>query len=258
MAKFFRIPWALSGDKTTISDDLNADGTVSYEQGYTADYSLDLSTEPDARPVERRTFNQALNDVTTALRQYQEFSVPDFITSAENDGVAFTYSKGARVRYDAGSGVDVYVSLIDSNTDLPTVTSSWALASTTQAATETVAGIAEIATNAETITGTDNTRIVTPAKLRYGFAYSFGQNGYIALPSWLGGFVVQWGTFTGTTGATISFPITYPNSSYAVVITHGPSAGGLAYASVHKLSNSNFVVNVSSEGKTYQFISVGC
>ena len=43
----------------------------------------------------------------------------------ENGGSAFFFSKGVKVRYDPGGGIQVYESLIDSNTDLPTVTASW-------------------------------------------------------------------------------------------------------------------------------------
>ena len=109
-------------------------------------------------------------------------------------------------------------------------------------ATETVKGVAEVATSAEVAAGTDDERIVTPAKLAAaGFVkksgdvmtglltlagaptanlhaatklyadgtFSRSPNGYVRLPS---GIIVQWGTFN-TDGSTIGgFPqiITYP------------------------------------------------
>lgn len=88
-------------------------------------------------------------------------------------------------------------------------------------ASETVSGVAKIASQLETDAGTDDTRIVTPKKLRWGFSYSFGSNGYITLPSWLGGFIFQWGNVGFPTGATsaVTFPITFPNQVFNISIT---------------------------------------
>ncbi len=52
-------------------------------------------------------------------------AVPQFITTADNDGSPFPYSKDAMCRYDAGGGEIVYVSLVDSNSALPTDTTKW-------------------------------------------------------------------------------------------------------------------------------------
>jgi hypothetical protein len=96
-------------------------------------------------------------------------------------------------------------------------------------ATETVQGKAEIATQAETDTGTDNARIVTPLKLKNGFAINLAVNGYIKFPSWLGGFILQWissnVTITGEGDQLINLPLTFPNAGLgAVAITRIASA----------------------------------
>jgi len=266
MTKFIKIPFAYSGDKTSVPDATQPSGEISYNQGYGPYYTLDQSTDPLALDVERQKFNQLMYDTTSVLRQYQEFSVPDFITSADNGGTAFTYSKGASVRYDGGSGTDVYVSLIDTNTDLPTVTASWSLASaSTPDATETVKGKAEIATNAETIAGSDDTKIVTPAKLRYGFLFSFGSNGYIAFPSWLMGFIIQWGnTATSASGlANITLPITYPNQMFGFYPSvDGESTGGMetvqyAYLTLSTAKIYTSTVSVGATACNVSWLSVG-
>lgn len=125
--KYIRYPFASTGDVDTVPDTTQPDNSVSYQEGYSADYSRDLATDPAALPIEREKFNQLMNDVTTDIQQYQQHGTPEFITSADNGGVAYSYSKGDRVRYDDGSGYLLYESLINSNTDLPTVTASWAV-----------------------------------------------------------------------------------------------------------------------------------
>lgn len=59
-------------------------------------------------------------------------------------------------------------------------------------ATETLFGWARIASQAQVNAVADDTTIVTPKKLGLGVAYSFGENGYVVFPSWLGGFTIQW------------------------------------------------------------------
>lgn len=90
-----------------------------------------------------------------------------------------------------------------------------------KAATETVAGIAKIATQAETNTGTDDARIVTPLKLKYGFAYLFATNGYVKFPDWFGGFILQWGSVAipAATGITWTYPITFPTAVFTALLT---------------------------------------
>jgi microcystin-dependent protein len=86
-------------------------------------------------------------------------------------------------------------------------------------ATEANQGTAKIATQGQMLAGADDSLIVTPKKLRWGFIISLATNGYIVFPSWLGGLVVQWGTsgaFSSTPLA-VGFPMAFPNAAYSVV-----------------------------------------
>lgn len=123
MAKFFRFPFAVSGDKTAIPETIQPSGTVSYEEGFGADYQKTLGVDPDAKPIPRDQSNELYYDITNALRQYQTEGAPDWITAAENGGVAFPYAKFAIVRYDDGSGpgFKVYMSLTTANVSTPSV-----------------------------------------------------------------------------------------------------------------------------------------
>jgi hypothetical protein len=119
-ARFFDIPFATDGDVLAIPDAPQMDGSVSYTEGFTENYEEDLLTDPSALPIPRDQFNQLMNDITLAIQQYQ---VDGFFYYQSG----WTYDVYAIVRYNSGSGDNLYQSLIDSNTDLPTVTSSWRL-----------------------------------------------------------------------------------------------------------------------------------
>lgn len=123
MEKFFRLPFGVSGDLTTVPDALQTSGGVSYETGYTYDYQRDSSTDPLAKNIERDKMNYIMYAVTKAVQEMQANGVPDFITPALNGGHAYIYSKGARVK-DSGR---IYESLKAANTDSLAVAASWAL-----------------------------------------------------------------------------------------------------------------------------------
>lgn len=125
--KYFLYPFAQSGDVAAVPNAAQPDGSVSYAQGFSADYEADPALDPDAKDIPRTATNQILLDITTAIQQYQQHGTPPFITTSDNGGTPYAYSKNDRVRYDDGGGFKVYQSLVNSNTDLPTVTTSWAV-----------------------------------------------------------------------------------------------------------------------------------
>lgn len=120
MLKFFRIPFANSGDKAAIPDAADVNGYVSYTEGWPFDYQRQ-KTDPAAKNIERDKMNELFFDVTKAISELQSQGIPDFITSALNGGTAYSYNKGALVTYNKV----VYQSQVDSNTSDPTDTTKW-------------------------------------------------------------------------------------------------------------------------------------
>ncbi len=122
MLKFFRIPFATSGDKTAIPDPVDGGGSVSYTEGYGVDYQLQ-KTNPAAKNIERDKMNELFFDVTTAIAELQSQGVPDFISTALNGGTPYSYALNAIVKYSG----ELYISIAAANVDLPSVVTKWAL-----------------------------------------------------------------------------------------------------------------------------------
>ncbi|KAF0863957.1 phage tail protein [Pseudomonas sp. LD120] len=108
-----------------------------------------------------------------------------------------------------------------------------ALALLAAQATEVNQGTAKVATQVQMLADTNDSVIVTPKKLRLGFAASLTANGYIAFPTWLGGLVFQWGTgvlqIGGNSAADaqlISFPISFPSECFVVIASTAHAATG--------------------------------
>jgi hypothetical protein len=125
--KYYLNAFAVSGDVTPeIPDAADPSNYVSYYAGFTFDYQRNLVSDTLAKSILRINFNAIMNDVTTNVQDYQHCGTPEFITSAQNGGVAFPYRICAMVRYST-SGVapfGLYINLVDSNTNVPTAANS--------------------------------------------------------------------------------------------------------------------------------------
>ncbi len=124
-------------------------------------------------------------------------------------------------------------------------------------ATETAFGWARIATQAQTDMGTDDTTIVTPKKLVNGFASIFSSWGNIKFPTWLGGFLFQWGVATVGTGQTgVPFPTTFPNACYGTFIMNSSGSAGLTLA-VSSVGVTGFNAIASTGGNNHFWFAFG-
>lgn len=125
-----------------------------------------------------------------------------------------------------------------------------ALAPLATQATEIKDGTAKVATQAEVDAGVDDTKFVTAKKLFGGFGMSIGSNGFIRLPSWLGGFTLQWGiTVVGSNGdCVITLPTNYNTRHVQILGISGAITGmAVAYTAV-SLSGAVIPCYVPSSG----------
>ncbi|MFC0227392.1 Ig-like domain-containing protein [Serratia aquatilis] len=182
--KFFRIPFASNGDKQAVPDDKNAEGYVSFTEGWGEDYQKDMLSDAHAKAVERSAMNGILNAITLALRQYQTDAFPEWITPANNGGTAYPYGAGVVVRHRQGNGAFTsYVSLVDNNTAEPG-----------KDANKWQGFIYRKATQAEADAGKNDAVIITPPTLQQSIKKAIGDVTTELAPFLLPvGIVVSWG-----------------------------------------------------------------
>lgn len=137
-----------------------------------------------------------------------------------------------------------------------------ALAVLAQQASEVNQGTAKVASQAQTNAGADDSFIVTPKKLTWGFQFQKSGIGYCVFPSWLGGFTIQWGVYTivsSTVDQTISFPLTFPNAALSAVALsdYTPGSGAVGFVAMGALNKNGFTVR-SSSGTSTRWLAVGC
>ena len=113
-------------------------------------------------------------------------------------------------------------------------------------ATTTALGVAKIATQAMVNAGTDAITFVTPATLRFGVAYSLANNGYIILPTWLGGFAIQWGPVASA--GTVTFPTAF-TAAYIVIV--GSNAAGNFASSTSLTTTSVLLQNSGNQAMSW-------
>jgi hypothetical protein len=134
-------------------------------------------------------------------------------------------------------------------------------------ATDTTAGIVEKATQAEMNAGTAN---VWPdaATIFNGFVQSGTTNGYIKLPQWMGGLIIQWGynSDTVTVEKLITFPTAFSSACYTIQCTGDETNNaGAEIINVKSVTTSSFTwvgavgsgTGVSPEAQKGYWIAIG-
>ena len=128
-------------------------------------------------------------------------------------------------------------------------------------AVQAIAGA--FASQAEVDAGTVNNKAVTPLTLKNGYAASFTTNGYIKLPSWLGGLIFNWGTAVTPVGGAVAVPmnLNFPTACYGVTAVVANTLSRLV--AISGLSTSGFTANTfnttsgASTGETVYWWSFG-
>ncbi|MCW0920069.1 phage tail protein [Pseudomonas sp. RG1] len=131
-----------------------------------------------------------------------------------------------------------------------------------QQASESNQGTAKVATLAQTNAGADDSVIVTPKKLTWGFQFQKSGIGYCVFPSWLGGFTIQWGVYSivsNTADQTIAFPLTFPTAALSAVALsdYTPGSGSVGFVAMGALNKAGFTVR-SSSGTSTRWLAIGC
>ena len=120
------------------------------------------------------------------------------------------------------------------------------------AATTLIAGLVRKATQAEMNAGTADA-FPSAAEIFNGFASSGTVNGYIKLPEYLSGLILQWGfNNSNTNPLTISFPIPFTTACYGVFAQSDNSLSPteLEYTGVSDITTTTFAWNGIRAGVT--------
>lgn len=124
----------------------------------------------------------------------------------------------------------------------------WELFEGNRQATTDARGTVELASEAEMTAGTSDTVAVTPNKLRFGVSFLAASRGYLALPSWLGGFIIQWGRdgVTGENPQSFTYPTPFLEEVYVLV------AGDLSNAVLTSSTEANPFIARTTDNSTFQ------
>lgn len=179
---FIKTPFASAGDRTAIPNGAQPDGSISMQQGWGADYTLEVGVDPAAKSVDRGHMNQILNLATALLNRWQTETFPEWIDSVSNGGIPFSYPFGAIVRYsaDGSSPYVAWINTIENNSTTPAVINGWVLLSDVLGLvndpTLIKRGSPFLASNIEALLGSNPSKMMTPANKRFSDQPFFSGN----------------------------------------------------------------------------------
>lgn len=125
--KFFRVPFAATGDVAVIPDAAQPSGALSYAEGFGFDYERNPTNDPAAKRIPRDQTNQLYRDITENVRQYQLAGFPEWVAAAQNGAVAVSYAINSYVRHNGGAGTAwvVYCAKVNDAVKEPGVAAGW-------------------------------------------------------------------------------------------------------------------------------------
>lgn len=101
----------------------------------------------------------------------------------------------------------------------------------------------------------NSTKAINSKWAKIGLSFNLAPSGYVALPAWLGGWMLQWGTFnTSSGGSANTFPTAFPTAFYSISI--GASGTTFLPLSAGSITTSGFIGYSSSSG-THYYMAVG-
>ena len=218
LPRFIKKAFATDGLKTAIPDaSNNATGRAGYDQGFPP-----INMQPQEAggiPPDGTDMNGVIYDVTLAISYIQ--SGKSFPFNSDFATAIGGYPTGAVVS-DA-SNPSLWLNGVSNNTAFPVGWTNFSFSDPT----ETVRGAPLVASQAEANNGVNDSKIITPKKLRFGFGIRLQTKGFITFPTWMGGLIIQWDTApcVQTATTTLIYQIPFPNSVLQVVAS-GYNASG--------------------------------
>ncbi|MGG5288472.1 phage tail protein [Pseudomonas shirazensis] len=116
-----------------------------------------------------------------------------------------------------------------------------------------------IATQAEVNQGATEIAVVTPKRMRFGFAASMTSNGYLILPTWLGGIVFQWGTVpsSAVAGTQKNFVIPFPTKCLSMVGSPWGNLSSAFEAAEFWAATESTFFSANSAAQTNSYFAIG-
>lgn len=254
LPRFIKKAFATDGLKFTIPDASdNTTGLAGYNLGFPP-----ITMQPKEAggiPPRGEDMNGVIYDVTLAISYIQ--SGKSFPFNSDFAIAIGGYPSGAVVS-DASNST-LWINGVANNSAFPT---GWVNFSFSDP-TESIRGSPLVANQSEVNNGVNDNKFITPKKLKFGFASSLTQNGFIALPSWAGGFTIQWGTaITDSVGnVTVTYPSSFTSIVFANVAIPFSTAGAMITHQAQTNSNvffQSWIANTVQQGSiTFKWIAIG-
>lgn len=170
---FTKVPFAATGDATSIPTAVQQDGSVSMAAGFGFDYQRDNGAgggtpDPLAKSIPRDATNGILNEITSSIGEIQLNGLAIWAASAA------PYPINALVRFSGSN----WRSTTDNNTSKPGQTgASWIDPNSQPYANTEAPGIVQLSTNQEAIGGTENSKAATSLRVaEYVASKNFQEN----------------------------------------------------------------------------------